>query len=172
MAKILSVLSAPDEEVVRSVTTDDVVWTFPGSSVISGEAHGVAEIVKRAMTIAGFGVHVEVVRPVYGHEGIAVLLHNTAAKNGRKLDEHLAAVFSFRDGKISHSSCASIHSELIGISIRFGMPEEMAALSAGAMSAARSTRRAERPIEVASDRKSIAGSTMSMAMKRLARAEA
>jgi hypothetical protein len=42
----------------------------------------------------------------------------------------------------------------------------------GAMSAARSTLWAGMPIEAASARKSIVGSTMSMAMKRLARADA
>jgi ketosteroid isomerase-like protein len=99
--KFLSVLSTPSEDVVKSVAHDDVLWTFPGSAVISGEAHGVEGVMKRANTIASYGVHVEVVRPVYGHSGVAVLLHNTGAKNGRTLGEHLAAVFSFRDDKIA-----------------------------------------------------------------------
>jgi hypothetical protein len=29
--KFLSVLSAPDEGVVKSVAVDDVLWTFPGT---------------------------------------------------------------------------------------------------------------------------------------------
>lgn len=98
--KFLSVLSAPDEEVVKSVVVDDMLWTFPGSSIISGEAHGVGGVMKRAKTIASYGVHVEVGRPVYGHSGVAVFLHNTGSKNGHVLDEHLAAVFSFRGDKI------------------------------------------------------------------------
>jgi uncharacterized protein len=98
--KFLSVLSAPNEEVVKSVVVDDMLWTFPGSSIISGEAHGVGGVMKRAKTIASYGVHVEVGRPVYGHSGVAVFLHNTGSKNGRVLDEHLAAVFSFRGDKI------------------------------------------------------------------------
>jgi ketosteroid isomerase-like protein len=98
--KFLSVLSAPDEEVVKSVVVDDMLWTFPGSSIISGEAHGVSGVMKRAKTIASYGVHVEFGRPVYGHSGVAVFLHNTGSKDGRVLDEHLAAVFSFRGDKI------------------------------------------------------------------------
>src|SRR5271170_289471 len=98
--KFLSVLSTPDEEVVKSVVVDDMLWTFPGSSIISGEAHGVGGVMERARTIASYGVHVEVGRPVYGHSGVAVFLHNTGSKNGRMLDEHLAAVFSFRGDKI------------------------------------------------------------------------
>jgi ketosteroid isomerase-like protein len=99
--KFLSVLSAPDTDVVKSVAVDDVLWTFPGSAIISGEAHGVDGVMKRAKTIASYAVKVEIVRPVYGHSGVAVLLHNTGAKNDRTLDEHLAAVFSFRGDKIS-----------------------------------------------------------------------
>jgi len=98
--KFLSVLSAPNEEVVKSVVVDDMLWTFPGSSIISGEAHGVSGVMKRAKTIASYGVHVELGRPVYGHSGVAVFLHNTGSKNGHVLDEHLAAVFSFRGDKI------------------------------------------------------------------------
>src|ERR1700692_2062091 len=51
---------------------------------------------------------------------------------------------------------------LIGISIKFGTPDEIAASRAGAISAARSILRAEMPIEAASARKSMAGSTLSM----------
>jgi hypothetical protein len=99
--KFLSVLSAPDADVVKSVAVDDVLWTFPGSAIISGEAHGVDGVMKRATTIASYCVKVEIVRPIYGHSGVAVLLHNTGAKNGQTLDEHLAAVFSFRGDKIA-----------------------------------------------------------------------
>jgi uncharacterized protein len=99
--KFLSVLGKPDEAVVKSVSVDDVIWSFPGSSVISGEARGAAGIIKRAKTIAAHDVKVEVVRTVYGYEGVAMILHNTSTTGGRVLDEHLAAVFSFRGDKIS-----------------------------------------------------------------------
>ena len=97
----LSVLSKPDEDLVRSIVVEDMVWSFPGTSVISGEAQGVSGVMKRATTIASYGVHVELGRPVYGYSGVAVFLHNTGSKNGHTLDEHLAAVFSFRDNKIA-----------------------------------------------------------------------
>ncbi len=99
--KFLSVLGKPDEAVVRSVAVDDVIWTFPGSSVISGEAHGASEIIKRAKTIAAHAVKVEILHAVYGYEGVAMILHNTSAAGGRVLDEYLAAVFSFRGDRIS-----------------------------------------------------------------------
>jgi uncharacterized protein len=98
--KFLSVLSAPDEALIKSVSVEDVVWTFPGTSPISGEARGASGVIARASVIAANGVHVEIVRPLYGHQGVAVILHNTASKNGCLLDEHSAAVFSFRGDKI------------------------------------------------------------------------
>jgi hypothetical protein len=39
--KFLSVLGHPDAEVVKSIAVEDVVWSFPGASPISGEVHGV-----------------------------------------------------------------------------------------------------------------------------------
>jgi ketosteroid isomerase-like protein len=98
--KFLSVLSAPDEDVVKSVAVDDVLWTFPGTRRISGEARGASGAMARAKVIAAHGVNVEIIRPVYGYNGVAVMLHNTGTKDDRVLDEHLAAVFAFRGDKI------------------------------------------------------------------------
>ncbi len=97
----LSVLSHPDAEVVRSVAVEDFVWSFPGASPISGEAHGVAGVMKRAQTIASYGVKVEIIRAVYGFSGVSMILHNTGNKNGRILDERVVAVFAFRGDKAS-----------------------------------------------------------------------
>jgi uncharacterized protein len=97
----LSVLSHPDAEMVRSVTVEDFVWSFPGASQISGEAHGVDGVMKRAQTIASYGVKVETIRTVYGLSGVGVILHNTGNKNGRILDEQVVAVFAFRGDKLS-----------------------------------------------------------------------
>jgi hypothetical protein len=97
----LSVLSHPDAAIVRSVTVEDFVWSFPGASKISGEARGVDGVMKRAQTIASYGVKVEIVCTVYAYSGVGVILHNTGNKNDRILDEQVVAVFAFRDGKLS-----------------------------------------------------------------------
>jgi ketosteroid isomerase-like protein len=97
----LSVLGHPDAEVVRSVAAEDVIWSFPGASPISGEAHGVQGVMKRGQTITSYGVKADIIRAVHGFSGMAMILHNTGNKNGRTLDEHVVAVFSFRGDKIS-----------------------------------------------------------------------
>lgn len=97
----LSVLSHPDPEVIKSTAVEDVIWSFPGASPISGEVKGVDGIMKRARTIASYGVKVEFLRAVYSLSSVAIFLHNTGNKNGRVLDEQVAAVFTLRDNKIS-----------------------------------------------------------------------
>jgi uncharacterized protein len=99
--RFLSVLGHPDAEVVKSVSADDVVWSFPGAASISGEARGVDGIMQRARTIASYGVKVEILHAVHGFSGLAMILHNTGKKDDRILDEQLAAVFSFRGDKIT-----------------------------------------------------------------------
>jgi len=56
---------------------------------------------QRGRTIASYGVKVEIIHAVYGFSGVAMILHNTGKKGDRILDEHLAAVFSFRGDKIA-----------------------------------------------------------------------
>jgi uncharacterized protein len=99
--RFLSVLGHPNAEVVKGVSVDDMIWSFPGSASISGEARGVDGIMQRARAIASYGVKVEVLHAVYGFSGLAMILHNTGKNGDRILDEHLAAVFSFRGDKIA-----------------------------------------------------------------------
>jgi ketosteroid isomerase-like protein len=97
----LSVLRSPDADVIRQVAIDDIIWSFPGSSAISGVTQGVDGVMRRARTIAGYGVNVEIGGAVFGHAGVALFLHNTAARDGCELDEHLAAVFTFSGDRIA-----------------------------------------------------------------------
>jgi uncharacterized protein len=99
--RFLSLLGNPNEDVLRSVAVEDVTWTFPGTSPISGEAHGIADVMERPTTIAAHGVCVEVIGAVHGLSGVAMILHNTALRNDRVLDEQVAAVFSFRGDKVN-----------------------------------------------------------------------
>ncbi|HWY63214.1 MAG TPA: nuclear transport factor 2 family protein [Rhizomicrobium sp.] len=98
--RFLSVLASPDPDVVKSVAVEDVVWSFPGAGRISGEARGVDGVMARAKIIASFKVNIDVVRTLYSLGGVAIILHNTANREGHVLDEHIAAVFSFRGERV------------------------------------------------------------------------
>lgn len=97
----MSQLRKPDAQQLRTVVTEDVLWTFPGKASISGEALGVEGVMARARLIAAHQVEVEIVRAVYGFSGLAVMLHNTGSRAGRTLDEYLATDFQYRGERIS-----------------------------------------------------------------------
>jgi hypothetical protein len=59
---------------------------------MSGEAHGVEAILKRANTLHGFNVNIEIEHVVYGLQDVALHLHNTGRYAGKILDEHLTTV--------------------------------------------------------------------------------
>ena len=97
----IDALRAGDANGFRAIMTDDVFWTLPGKSLVSGIAKGVEGILKRARTIVDFGANVEIQHVVLGHEGVALLLHNTGKRNDQILDEYLTTVCTLRDGKIA-----------------------------------------------------------------------
>ena len=97
----IAALRAVDANGFRAIMTDDVVWTLPGTSLVSGIAKGVEGILKRARTIVDHGANVEIQHVVLGYEGVALLLHNTGKRNGRILDEYLTTVCTLRDRKIA-----------------------------------------------------------------------
>jgi uncharacterized protein len=98
--QFLEALRSRDWGLLRSIMTDDIVWTLPGTSLISGEASGVDAVIGRAQRIVSYGLTFELNHILIGQSGLALSLHNTARKGTQSLDEHLATVCTPRDGKI------------------------------------------------------------------------
>lgn len=99
--QFLSSLKNKDWNLLRSLLTDDSIWTLPGTSIISGEAIGIDAVVGRAQLIVDFGVSLQLNHVLYGMYGFALSVHNQAVRNGIQLDEHLATVCLLKDGKIA-----------------------------------------------------------------------
>jgi ketosteroid isomerase-like protein len=97
----LSILDHPDVAKVKSVSTSDIVWSFPGTGEMSGETQGLDRLVARARTFAASGATVDNIRPLFDLGDFGMLMHCTGNKDGRALDGYLGASFSFRDGKIA-----------------------------------------------------------------------
>jgi ketosteroid isomerase-like protein len=89
-----------DANHLRSIMVEDVVWSLPGESLMSGEARGADAIANRATTLASFNVEIELEYVVFGLHDVAVLLHNTGQNNGKVLDEHLTTVMHLEGDKI------------------------------------------------------------------------
>jgi ketosteroid isomerase-like protein len=86
---------------IRALLTDDAKWVLPGDNLISGKAIGADDVTARAQKIAGFGLTFALERILVSPDNFALSLHNTATRQGRVLDEHLATVCFLRDGKIA-----------------------------------------------------------------------
>jgi hypothetical protein len=97
----ITALTSQDAPAFRKIMHEDVIWTLPGTSVVSGVANGVEGILKRAKAIVEHGVTLEIMHVVLGYEGVALLLHNTGKWQGKVLDEYLTTVCTLRDGKIA-----------------------------------------------------------------------
>ena len=98
--KFITGLRHGDVTVLKSVVTDDVVWSLPGKSLMSGEVHGVDGILKRSETIQRYGVNIEVEHVLFGYRDVALRAHNTGKRGDKVLDEYLATVLRLRENKI------------------------------------------------------------------------
>lgn len=98
--KFIEGLTHHDEQLLRRIFTDDISWSLPGGSLMSGEARGLAAILKRAETLRKYGVNVAIEHVVFGLQDVALHLHNTGKRDGQILDEHLTTVCRLRNDKI------------------------------------------------------------------------
>jgi len=96
--KFLGALRDRNWNVFRSLITEDIVWSLPGRSLISGEAHGADAVIQRAQTIVRFNLAFTLKHILIGQYGVALSLNNTAKRDALNLDEHLATVFSVTAG--------------------------------------------------------------------------
>lgn len=99
--KFLTGLKNRDWQLMRSALADDVTWTLPGTSLLSGPAVGADAVIKRANQLRDFGVMVQLNHILYGLDSVALSLHNTASRGELILDEYVAIVCDITDEKIS-----------------------------------------------------------------------
>jgi uncharacterized protein len=93
-------LRTRDWDLLRKIITPDIVWTLPGCSRISGEARGIEAVIERSQIIVSYGLTFGLNHVLLGKHGVALSLHNTAQRDGKILDEHLATVCRLREGRI------------------------------------------------------------------------
>jgi ketosteroid isomerase-like protein len=97
----LNALGTQNWDLLHSIITEDISWTLPGTSLISGEVNGANAIVTRAQQIVSYGVSLELKHILYGQYNVALSVHNQASRGKLILDEHLATVCTIHDRKIS-----------------------------------------------------------------------
>lgn len=90
-----------DWPAMRALFHDDATWTLPGDNAISGTAVGGDAVVERAQLIASYGLSFTLEHILLSRDNMALGLHNTAERDGVRLDEKLATVCRLRDGRIA-----------------------------------------------------------------------
>ena len=91
---MLTALGSKDWDLFRSIITEDISWTLPGKSSISGKINGINSIVDRAKEIVSNGVSLELKHILYGQYNFALSIHNQASRGDVVLEEHLATVWT------------------------------------------------------------------------------
>lgn len=124
-------MTHPDEDLVRAgiaafargdveaLTSEffapDIVWHFPGRSVLSGDHEGAAQVARMFGLLAELsgGAHRLELHDVIASDDHVVALHTTRAERaGRQLQVNAIQVFHVRDGKIAEAWTA--HTDLYG----------------------------------------------------------
>jgi uncharacterized protein len=98
--QFLAGLRNRDWDLLKSIMTDDIVWSLPGRSLICGEARGAEAVIKRSQLIVSYGLTFSLKNILLGQHGVALSLNNTARRGDLVLDEHLATVFALRERRI------------------------------------------------------------------------
>lgn len=96
----IQVVRTGSRELLEKVMTEDIVWSLPGASKMSGEAEGWDGLSARLKVFASYGVNMNLEHILFGLDEVAVLLHNTSSREGLILDEHLTTVLKLRGNKI------------------------------------------------------------------------
>ena len=86
--------------------TPDIVWHSPGSGALSGDFHGVDEVIglfAKSFELSGGTFAVDVHDVVANDEHGVVLATVKGERDGKKLEDRYTHVVHFRDGKVSES---------------------------------------------------------------------
>lgn len=89
-----------DHAGIAEHVTPDIVWTIPGSSVISGQATGIDGVIRLADQFAQYGLHISLQGYAFGRDTVAVRLHDNGEHNGNRIDQDVINVLAIRDDKI------------------------------------------------------------------------
>lgn len=94
-------LATADRAALQQICADDVTWTIPGESPISGTNKGVEGVLTVQRTLQEHEVKADLQQLLHGRDSVVGLLHETGDKDGRHLDVTVALVLELRGDRIS-----------------------------------------------------------------------
>ena len=94
--------SKGDMDTIRELFADDIVWHSPGKNPLSGDFHGVDEVLQtfgKVFELTGGTFRLEIHDIVANDEHAVVLVRARAERDGRQLDDASVQVWHIKDGK-------------------------------------------------------------------------
>ena len=89
---------------LQELFADDIVWHFPGSSVVSGDFKGKAEVMgwlAKNAELSGGTLRIEAHDILANDEHAVGLIRVTGQRAGKSLDDPSVQVFHIKDGKVT-----------------------------------------------------------------------
>ncbi len=99
--RVATALGNLDRSGLVACTVEDITWTLPGRSPVSGSFVGADEVLGVGRRFAEFDYHFEVEQITYGPDDVAVILRATGAKNGRTVDETVVNLLGFAGDRVA-----------------------------------------------------------------------
>jgi uncharacterized protein len=91
---LVSSLQKQDWELLRSIVNPEIVWTFPGSNLLSGQAKGVNAVIVACKDLISYGPTFILKSILYGVRDVVLLTEISAARGDLALNTSLAAVLT------------------------------------------------------------------------------
>jgi uncharacterized protein len=96
--------AAGDMQVLGDLLAEDIVWHFPGTSLVSGDFKGKAEVlawVTKSAELSGGTLRVEIHDLLANDEHGVALVRVTGQRGGKSLDDPTTQVFHVTGGKVT-----------------------------------------------------------------------
>ena len=91
-----------DMAAIAELFADDIAWHVPGNNPLAGDYRGKDNVLAffgKSVELTGGTLRVEVHDILANDEHGVALIHSSAQRGGKSLDDHGVQVFHIRDGK-------------------------------------------------------------------------
>src|SRR6266545_5229725 len=102
--EVLAAFNRGDLATLADRVHPDVVYRIPGRAAVSGEFHGIDEVLgafQRLRALSGGTISVDLQLVLSDADHVMFTARVTAEHDGRTLDVHNAYAYRFRDGKLA-----------------------------------------------------------------------
>jgi ketosteroid isomerase-like protein len=93
-----------DTATLSDLFADDIVWHSPGRNQLAGDFRGKEAVLgnfQRTFELTGGNINLEIHDVVANDDHVVVLVHTSAQKDGRKLEDDGIQLFHVTDGKVT-----------------------------------------------------------------------